>query len=258
VNAADVIQNQAGLQVYAGTVVSLSATATNAINYQWSYSVNGGTPIVFQSGSGVVQNASFSYGTNAVGNTYVWTLSVSNSQGSAQSQLTVGVVQPPSVTPGLTFAANTGILTTPFTIGSTVVSGVTNSYISQAVQTTSVTNGGSATFAFTIATAGDYVIQALVNAPNSGANSFYVNVDSQPQDPIMIWDVTLTSGFEQRLISWRGNGTDTADQFVPKVFTLTAGMHQLIIIGREANTQLSSLSILQIPPPPQNLHILGF
>ena len=258
VNAADVIQNQAGLQVFAGTVVSLSAMATNALNYQWSYSVNGGTPVVFQSGSGVVQNAIFSYGTNAVGNTYVWTLSVSNSQGSAQSQLTLGVVQPPTVTPGLTFAAYAGILAAPFFAGTTVVNGATNSYISQTVQTTSITNGGSASFAFTITNAGDYVIQALVNAPNSGANSFYVNVDSQPQDPLMIWDVTLTSGFEQRLIRWRGNGTDTADQFVPKVFTLTAGTHQLIIIGREANTQLSSLSILQIPPPPQNLHILGF
>lgn len=258
VNASDVIQNQAGLQVFAGTVVSLSATATNADNYQWSYSVNGGTPVVFQSGSGVVQNASFSYGTNAVGNNYVWMLSVSNSQGSAQSQLTLAVVQPPSVTPGLTFAANAGNLVAPFNVGTTVVSGVTNSYISQTVQTTGVNNGGSATFAFTITTAGDYVIQALVNAPNSGANSFYINIDSQPQDPTMIWDVTLTSGFEQRLISWRGNGTDTANQFVPKVFTLTAGMHQLLVIGREANTQLSSLSILQIPPPPQNLHILGF
>jgi hypothetical protein len=101
------------------------------------------------------------------------------------------------------------------------------------------------------------VIQASVNSTSLTGNSFYVNIDAQPQDPSMIWDVNpVTSGFEQRLVCWRGNGTAEADQFVPEIFSLTAGMHQLIIVGREPGAQLQSLSILQLPPVPQNLHIL--
>jgi hypothetical protein len=131
-----------------------------------------------------------------------------------------------------------------------------NGSISQSVQTTIPTNGGSATFSFNITNAGYYVIQAAVNAPDDSANSFYVNIDAEPQDPIMIWDIVMTGGFEQRLVSWRGNGSDTANQFVPKVFNLAQGAHQVIFRGREANVQLQGLSILQLPAPPQNLRVL--
>jgi hypothetical protein len=133
---------------------------------------------------------------------------------------------------------------------------LTSNYVSQAVET-GVTNGGQAVFEFTITNAGSYVIEALVNAANTGENSFYVDIDAQPTDPTMIWDIPVTSGFEERLVSWRGAGTDTADEFVPAVFQLTAGAHQLILVGREANTQLQALSILQLPPPPQNLRIVA-
>jgi len=34
---------------------------------------------------------------------------------------------------------------------------------------------------------------------------------------------------------------------VPKVFSLSQGSHQLIIRGREANTQLQSITILPSP-----------
>jgi hypothetical protein len=256
-NASDVASGIAGIQIYGGSVVQFSATATNALTYQWSYAVNGGSPVIYQSGSGAVPVANFTYGTNTIGNTYVWTLVVSNGQMSAQSQLTLSVVAPPAVMGGLSFAAQSGQITSPFTNGKTVVNGVTNNYIYQSVETTGVANGGSALYNFTVTNAGNYVIQASINAPNIGANSLYVNIDAQPQDPTMIWDVTLTSGFEQRLISWRGTGTDAADQFVPKIFTLSEGTHQLIIIGREANTQLQSLSILLMPAPPQNLHVVS-
>jgi hypothetical protein len=32
-------------------------------------------------------------------------------------------------------------------------------------------------------------------------------------------------------------------QFSPKIFTLSAGMHQLIVRGREPNTQLSTITV---------------
>lgn len=74
----------------------------------------------------------------------------------------------------------------------------------------------------------------------------------------MIWDILpYTSGFQQRLVTWRGTGTGTNNQFIPKIFTLAAGPHQLIICGREANAQLETITILGVPQAPQGLHITG-
>ena len=117
---------------------------------------------------------------------------------------------------------------------------------------------GEALYNFTITNAGNYVIQALVNAPGDSANSFYVNIDAQPVDPTMTWDIfPFTTGFQNAIVSWRGNGSDTNNQYNPKIFALTAGTHQIIFAGREANTQLQSFSLLQLPATPQNLRVLS-
>jgi len=152
---------------------------------------------------------------------------------------------------GLSFAAAAGIVTPPF-----VASG---GYVSQAV-TTGVTEGGQASYTFTITNAGNYAVSALVSAPHSGANSLYVNMDGMPVDPAMIWDVPVAAGFANRTVSWRGSGTDVSNEFDPKVFNLTAGVHQLVVIGREANVQLGQITIAPYtsprptpPPPPGNL-----
>jgi hypothetical protein len=253
-NASDINQTQAGLQIYGGTVVSLSATANNASTYQWSYNVNGGPPVLFQAGSGAVPAANFSYGTNTIGNTYVWTLSVSNGQGSAQSQLTLNVVQPPVATSSLTFTAQSGSIAPPFVLGTNG----TTIYVYQSAQTVGINGNGIATYSFIITNAGNYEVQALVNASTDGANSLYVNIDTIPQDPAMIWDVALTSGFENRLVSWRGTtGTDTANEYVPWIFYLTTGPHQIIFYGREPNTLLGGFSILQAPPTPPPPTVVG-
>jgi hypothetical protein len=151
----------------------------------------------------------------------------------------------------LNFAASDAILTAPFVDG--------GGYFSQAAETT-LANSGSAVFNFTLTNAGAYIIQTVVNAPGDGQNSFFVNVDAQPQDPSMIWDVPVTTGFQARTVSWRGNGTDTANQFVPQIFRLSLGAHQLIIRGREANVALQSLSIVATnapPRPPSNLRVVS-
>lgn len=101
------------------------------------------------------------------------------------------------------------------------------------------------------------MISAIVNAPSTAANSFYVNIDSQPTDPTMIWDVPATSGFTNLLVSWRGSGTDTNNQFVPEVFNLYAGAHQLIIRGREAGAQLANITIMTGLPAPTGLHVVS-
>ena len=248
-SAADVDPYASGLQIYAGSVVQYSGSASDPkgfpLTWQWIYTVNGGAEVVYQGGTGTVASVTFNYSASTAGNTYIWKLRVSNGYATSESQLTVSVEAPPPATGGLTFEAESGTVTAPFVI--------TNGCIYQPAQTTTVTNGGRAAYSFTVTNAGNYVIQALVNAPNDGANSFYVNIDAEPQDPAMIWDIPLTSGFEQRIVSWRGSGTADADQFVPKVFNLTQGAHQLIIRGREANVQLDLIALLKLPLPPPKL-----
>lgn len=132
----------------------------------------------------------------------------------------------------LTLPASAAVVSAPLIL--------TNGCISQP-ETTGL-EGGRAVFSFTITNAGNYVLQAVVDAPGEDSNSFYVNVDSQPEDPAMIWDIDVTSGFEERTVSWRGKGTAESDEIVPKRFNLSAGAHKLIIVGREP-AQLKRISI---------------
>jgi hypothetical protein len=103
--------------------------------------------------------------------------------------------------------------------------------------------GGKAVFDFVVPKDGDYLIYADVKAPDDDNNSFYVNVDAEPkEDPLMIWDIELTSEFAERVVNWRGTGEAGSDQFDPKVFKLTAGAHKLHLLGREP-AQLKSVTI---------------
>jgi hypothetical protein len=112
-------------------------------------------------------------------------------------------------------------------------------------------------YPFNITNAGNYVIQALVDAPSASENSFWINIDSMPVDPTMIWDCTITANsFQQEIVSWRGSGTATSDQYVPEVWNLSAGAHALYIVGRGANTELETFSILKVPTAPSGLRVL--
>ena len=61
----------------------------------------------------------------------------------------------------------------------------------------------------------------------------------------MIWDIPVSSALTNATVSWRGtgNGDPAAAQYIPKVFHLSAGAHQLIILGRESNTTLGTITI---------------
>jgi hypothetical protein len=135
------------------------------------------------------------------------------------------IVAAPSPGP-ISLVSSSGTISSPFV--------VSNGLIFQTT-TTGVTGGGRAVYSFSVPTTGDYVISAMTVAPDSDHNSFYINIDSDPTDPTMIWDLALTSTLAQTKVSWRGTGDDGSDQFNPKVFNLTQGTHQLIILGREAN-----------------------
>lgn len=153
--------------------------------------------------------------------------------------------------PGLTFESFAGTITAPF---------VTNNggFMSQPVETT-VASGGQAVYGFTIPSTGNYVVSVNINAPSDAANSIYLNIDSQPSDPDMIWDIPITTGFQARVASWRGVGAFDNPQFNPAVFNLTAGVHQLILRGREGGVQIGRITIspYSMVTPPQNLHVVS-
>ncbi|HWB01667.1 MAG TPA: choice-of-anchor D domain-containing protein [Verrucomicrobiales bacterium] len=241
----------AGWQTYATATAQYSGSASDPnslpLSWQWIYTINGGAETVLLSGTGQVTDASYSYPANSAGSNYVWKLRVSNGYTTGESVLSVGVEAPPSGGPDVSFPASTGAITAPFS--------TTSNYISQAIQTTEPTEGGRAVYSFNVPRTGKYWIQAQVRTAGDGANSFFLNVDAEPEAPGMIWDIPLTNEFEKRIVSWRGNGTDGANQFTPKFFNLSAGQHQLIIRGRERNTQLSSVSIIKLPDPPQRLRV---
>ena len=247
----DVDTNLSGLQIIAGSMDQYSATATDPNGYplvwQWTYAVNGGLETLVKSGTGTVSSVSYIYSTNTAGGKYVWKLLANNGYSTAQSTLTVGLEAPPPMVTGFVFQAAAASITPPFVL--------TNGIISQSVQTTDPAQGGRAAFNFTIVNAGNYVIQALMNAPGDANNSLFLNVDAEPTAPTMIWDIPITTGFEQRIASWRGTGSDTNNQYIPKLFTLTTGTHQLIFRGRESGVQLQSLIISNVLTAPPHLRV---
>jgi hypothetical protein len=157
---------------------------------------------------------------------------------------------------GWTFASTNGLVTAPFTVNT--------GYLVQDVETDgdpTISGAGRAVYGFTITSAGNYLVSAYANAPDGGADSFYVNIDAEPADPTMIWDIPLTAGFERRTASWRGNGGPGTAELAPKVFALNAGVHKLILRGREAGARLERIEITTSsggvkPAPPANLRIL--
>lgn len=151
---------------------------------------------------------------------------------SAPVNMTVTSTLPSS--PALTFAATSGTITAPFIAAAGTIYQLTFAGMAE---------GGRAAYSVTITNAGNYTVSALVDAPRDDANSFFVNIDAEPANSAMIWDIPVTSGSTVRTVSWRGNGTGDNNQFNPKVFTLGAGTHQLIVRGREADCHLGAITL---------------
>lgn len=157
----------------------------------------------------------------------------------------------PNPTPAsnsIVFDATSGAITAPF-VSQT-------DYIYQSVDTEGdPSTSGRAVYTFNVITAGVYGIQITVDAPNPGQNSILINIDGDPTEPSMVCDISVTTGFLNRLISWRGSGTFESNEFAPKTFNLTTGTHQLIVLGREANTKLKQFAVVKIPDPPAGLQL---
>jgi hypothetical protein len=150
-----------------------------------------------------------------------------------------------SVLPSASFPADAGLISDPFVASGGVVG--------QSMES-GVSDGGRAVYAFAITNPGNYVVQAVVDAPSAAENSFYLNIDAEPTDPQMVWHIPVTSGFQTALVSWQGNGTYDLPELAPKVFPLQPGTHQLIVRGREPNVKLQFISIVKAVAPPSKLH----
>lgn len=149
----------------------------------------------------------------------------------------------------LTFEAEAGTLTVPFYSAGTYI---------QQDSLTGLADGGRAVWAFGVNTAGTYAVSILLNAPSEGANSLFLNIDGEPTDPACIWDVPVTTGFQDRIASWRGTGGFNTPEFAPKTWSLSTGSHTLIVRGREGGLQLDRITIQNSggttnPPPPVQL-----
>jgi len=150
----------------------------------------------------------------------------------------------PPVMPSLSFEVEAGQIVPPFT--------VSGGGVFQPTNTTNPMFGGAARYRFNITQPGNYIIKAAVDAPNLSADSFFINIDAEPTDPTMIWDIGATTGLEERVMSWRGAGTFDSPEFKPKRFALATGEHTLIIRGREADTRIDRITIeaAAAPQPP--------
>jgi hypothetical protein len=240
-NQVIIVQNTGG-----GT---LTGTASVLAPFQI---VSGGS---YSLGSNQTQTVTIGFNPTVAG-TFSQTVTFTGGNGASVGVTGVAYVMQPN----LAFSSGAGTIIAPFAVSNMspiIVAGTTvNSYVSQG-STTGLSGSGEAVYGFSITNTDNYAISAIVSAPGDGNNSFYVNIDGQPTDPTMIWDVPVTSGFTNLLVSWRGTGTDTNNQYIPKVFGLSAGAHQLIVRGRESGTQLAYLTIIAIPPAPTGLHVLS-
>ncbi len=190
--------------VNTGTVVALTASPNSGSTFSgW-----GGAC----SGTGATCNVTVSSATNVT------------------ATFTAGIVQIPLM-PSLTFAATAGLIQSPFIASGGVVS--------QNVSTPIISGNGQASYQFTISQAGNYIINATVNAVDDSSNSFFVNIDSLPTVSD-VWNIPFTSGLQQSTVGWGGASTGGAPA---QVFNLTAGVHTLYILGREVNVQISSITI---------------
>ena len=79
-----------------------------------------------------------------------------------------------------------------------------------------------------------YTLTGTVIAPNDSANSFFIDIDSDPANSTpRIWDILpFSSTYSPRVVSWRGSGTYDRDEFNPKWFDLAAGTHTLYLRAR--------------------------
>ncbi len=142
-----------------------------------------------------------------------------------------------TVSSGLSAEAESGTITAPFV--------VSNGSIVQNVQTTSVSSAGKASYMLTVTEPGQYAVEFTLSAPTQASNSIFYNIDAEPSGDTMVWDIPVTSGVQAVKGGWRGTGTPDKNQITTKYFDLKAGVHELIVRGREAGVRIDKVALVK-------------
>jgi hypothetical protein len=157
---------------------------------------------------------------------------------------------------GLSFASTSGVLS-----GGYVVS---NSFIYTTSTVTDPTAGGQAVYHVNVTNPGYYLITNNAIASNQGSKSYYINFDSASSEPANVCDLQPPVGISTNyLVSWRGTGSPTNDQYMPNYWYLTSGIHVLNISSREAYAFVGSItiapsnSVAKALTPPLNLRVVS-
>ena len=148
----------------------------------------------------------------------------------------------PSCTTGIQEAENAALFGS-FTTGSNVLA--SGGAYAEAPQGSGSSNSAPdglnyAEFCFTVADAGDYTIEGVVNGPNGGSNSFFVTVDDTPVGGY-IWDVAS---------DWVVDPVSDRNGQNPVIVNLTPGDHTVQVHLREDGTQLDTLELVPVSTPP--------
>lgn len=161
---------------------------------------------------------------------------------------------------GFHWLARNGTLVSPMAVSANVISATGDA-------SAAIPSDGYALFGFTTTSNGYYYLDCNVRGETSGADSFYVQIDGVPVAQTNTWDVLpATTGFQDRVVSWRGGGTFDAPQYQTNLWNLTAGNHLLVIYRREPLAAISNITLraystnaATVPPfilqQPQNIRL---
>lgn len=161
-----------------------------------------------------------------------------------------------SLLPGLSWQAEAGTLTAPWSIATN--GGVV--YIYSTNQTLVPSTPGIASYQFLVSTSGVYRLKAALSAATDGNNSVRLDFNNPaPSEPGAVWDTPITGAgvWTNVYASWRGTGTFDVAQYPGKTWQLNAGTNTLYVLTREADTRFDTFTVEQFTAPVVQVAING-
>ena len=112
--------------------------------------------------------------------------------------------------------------------------------------TNNAANAGSATWTFTVPTAGAYYVWCRVLASSSADDSFFVTAPSSGQDVYDDAEGTWSPSWQWTILNGRA-GTGVPLTLDPRIVNLTSGTNTLVFQGRDLNSKLDRLIVTSDP-----------
>ena len=163
---------------------------------------------------------------------YVGTVTFTGGGGATAGVRGIGYI----VQPTTAMTVTNGTLVSPLVADS-------GNFVSQPADT-ELADAGYLVLGFTAPSNGNYFLESVVNAASAMNNSFWLEMNDNVADTADIWDINpITSGFQTRVVSARGNGTFDNPEFPTNVWTLSSGVNYVMVRGREPDAQLRTLTL---------------